>query len=113
MRYMYHQSIGTAPNRVLITGADGKIGRAVVKALMEKSVPVTALSSSWSRPSVADRVVAGDATDPKAVAHAFAGASAVVHLAAITHPKGQAPMLHLGRRLSQARSVSAPLPSLA
>ncbi|WP_116947397.1 NAD-dependent epimerase/dehydratase family protein [Jiangella endophytica] len=73
------------PGRVLVTGADGKIGRAVVEALTGLGVRITALSMSWAAPSQADRVVTGDATAESDVAEALDGADAVVHLAAIAH----------------------------
>ncbi|MBZ2194784.1 NAD(P)-dependent oxidoreductase [Ruania sp. N2-46] len=73
------------PGRVLVTGADGLIGRAVVAALMEAGVGVTALSPKWDRPSPADRIVTGDATDVADVAEGLADADAVVHLGAIAH----------------------------
>ena len=73
------------PQRVLVTGADGKIGRATVGALVDEGVAVTALSTDWRRPSVADRVVTGDATIEADVAEALVDVDAVVHLAAIAH----------------------------
>ena len=73
------------PRRVLVTGADGKIGTAVVDALTGLGVPTTALSTSWSSPSRADRVVTGDATAEPDVAEALSEVDAVVHLAAIPH----------------------------
>ncbi|PZF84838.1 NAD-dependent epimerase/dehydratase family protein [Jiangella anatolica] len=73
------------PRRVLVTGADGKIGRAVVDALSDLGVRTTALSTAWTSPSRADRIVTGDATAEDDVADALAGADAVVHLAAIPH----------------------------
>jgi len=71
--------------RVLVTGADGKIGRTVVDDLIGRGLAVTALSLSWSAPSAADRVVTGDATDEADVAGALGDVDAVVHLAAIAH----------------------------
>lgn len=73
------------PQRVLVTGADGKIGRPVVDALTDAGVHVTALSPSWARAPRADRVVTGDATVEADVATALADVDAVVHLAAIAH----------------------------
>lgn len=75
----------TEPARVLVTGADGKIGRAVVADLTERGVAVTALSREWESPSRADRVITGDATVEVDVARALEGADAVVHLAALAH----------------------------
>ncbi len=73
------------PHRVLVTGADGKIGRAVVDALTGAGVATTALSPSWSGSSRAGRLVTGDATVEADVAAALADVDAVVHLAAIAH----------------------------
>ncbi|TDE92856.1 NAD(P)-dependent oxidoreductase [Occultella glacieicola] len=70
---------------MFVTGADGLIGRAVVAALVADGVPVTALSPTWGRPSPADRIVTGDATDAGDVADGLADADAVVHLGAIAH----------------------------
>lgn len=77
--------MNTGPARVLVTGADGKIGHAVVADLIERGVAVTALSREWESPSQADRVVTGDATVEADVARALDGADAVVHLAALAH----------------------------
>ncbi|MBB5777640.1 NAD-dependent epimerase/dehydratase family protein [Nonomuraea jabiensis] len=74
------------PARVLVTGADGTIGRPVVQALLSAGSSVTALSAAWSGPSPADRVFTGDAADETLVRQALEDADAVVHLAAIPHP---------------------------
>ncbi|MET8157767.1 NAD(P)-dependent oxidoreductase [Sphaerisporangium sp. NPDC005289] len=74
------------PTRVLVTGADGTIGRPVVNALLAAGISVTALSVAWSAPSPADRVFTGDAADESLVRRAFEDVDAVVHLAAIPHP---------------------------
>lgn len=75
----------TRLQRVLVTGADGKIGRAVVEDLVARGTAVTGLSLTWSSPSTADRVVTGDATEEACVAEAMADVDAVVHMAAIAH----------------------------
>lgn len=72
--------------RVLVTGADGKIGRAVIDALQLDGTLVTALSLSYETPIRADRVFTGDAGDVELVAEALDEVDAVVHLAAIPHP---------------------------
>lgn len=82
-------SSGTAADRprVLVTGADGLIGRAVAVRLHRAGYDVSALSLRWEAPlSVADRVFTGDAADEDLVADAVRDASAVVHMAAIPHP---------------------------
>jgi nucleoside-diphosphate-sugar epimerase len=71
--------------RVLVTGAAGLIGRAVVTHLSAAGVPVTGLVlEPASLPC--DRTVVGDATDPATVADALREADAVIHLAAIPSP---------------------------
>lgn len=73
--------------RVLVTGADGMIGRAATTRLHANGYDVSALSLSWSAPlAAADRVFTGDASDEALVTDAMADVSAVVHMAAIPHP---------------------------
>jgi nucleoside-diphosphate-sugar epimerase len=93
--------------RVLVTGAAGRVGTAVLDLLADLGVPTTALllgseapahgspsSASSSHPSAsscggpvrAGRVVTGDARDPAVVADALRDADAVIHLAAIPNP---------------------------
>lgn len=73
--------------RVLVTGAAGRIGRAVLELLAAAGTPATALVLDDPGDLNADRVVAGDATDPKAVRDALDGVGAVIHLAAIPTPE--------------------------
>ena len=77
---------GRLPERVLVTGADGKIGRAVVSQLVQSGASVTGLSPHWRQPSAADRTVTGDVTNEADVVEALDGAEAVVHLGALAHP---------------------------
>ena len=81
----------TLPRRVLVTGADGKIGRAVVADLRARGAFVTALSPQWHAPTEADRVVTGDATAEADIQHAMADVTAVVHLGALAHPDHGSP----------------------
>ena len=82
---------------MLVTGAAGLIGRAVLWRLAARGIPVTALVRSDpgdlatghgpdAQPTSCDRVVVGDAADPRAVADALGGVDAVVHLAALPDP---------------------------
>lgn len=73
-------------SRILVTGADGEIGRAVSESLVAAGHAVTALSLSFSASHPADRIVAGDAASPDTVARAMDDVDAVAHFAAIPHP---------------------------
>lgn len=73
-------------SRVLVTGAAGLIGRAVLARCAAEDVPVTALVLEDPGDLKADRVVVGDAGDPEAVRRALEGVEAVIHLAAIPSP---------------------------
>jgi len=73
-------------SRVLVTGADGEIGRAVSESLVAAGHAVTALSLSFSSPHPADRLIEGDATSPEVVDRAMDDVDAVAHFAAIPHP---------------------------
>jgi len=72
--------------RVLVTGADGLIGRAVTDLLVGSGFGVTALSREFEVPTSADRVEIGDARLSVIVSGAARDADAIVHLAAIPHP---------------------------
>jgi nucleoside-diphosphate-sugar epimerase len=74
------------PRHVLVTGADGQIGTALVDQLVSLGVEVTALGLNFERPSGASRMFTADAADEAAVSSALTGVDAVVHLAAIAHP---------------------------
>jgi nucleoside-diphosphate-sugar epimerase len=76
------------PARVLVTGAAGLVGSAVLRLLAERDTPVTALVLEPAPDLPADRVVVGDARDPAVVTDALREAGAVIHLAAIPHPDG-------------------------
>jgi len=72
--------------RVLVTGAAGLIGTAVLAHLAERGIPVTALVLSPASGLLADRVVVGNAADPVAVDSALPDVTDVIHLAAIPTP---------------------------
>jgi nucleoside-diphosphate-sugar epimerase len=75
------------PNRVLVTGAFGLIGSAVLNTLRANGITVTALTVTDPPASAdVDRVVVGDAGDVDVVRAALADVDAVVHLAALPSP---------------------------
>lgn len=77
------------PGRVLVTGAFGMIGSAVVNTLRANDVAVSALAVSEPTPAEAekvDRLFVGDAGDVDTVRAALADVDAVVHLAALPSP---------------------------
>jgi nucleoside-diphosphate-sugar epimerase len=101
------ENLTTLPRRVLVTGADGAIGRATTERLTGLGVAVTALSLEFDGDSPADRVIAGDARDEAVVAEALEGADAVVHLAAIPHPSLGTPATVFGTNVVATFTVLA------
>lgn len=82
--------------RVLVTGAEGLVGRAVVSELLDHDVPVTTLSLPEASPLDGVRVVRGNATDADAVRRAIADCEAVIHLAAFPSPADRPAPLTFG-----------------
>ena len=76
------------PARVLVTGAAGLVGSAVLDLLAGHGRPATALVLDPAPDARADRVVVGDARDPAVVDDALRDCDAVIHLAAIPNPGG-------------------------
>ncbi|MFC6022871.1 NAD-dependent epimerase/dehydratase family protein [Plantactinospora solaniradicis] len=76
------------PRRVLVTGAAGLIGRAVVELLHSRGVPATALVLDDPGDLPVDRVVIGNAGDSDLVRGALRDVDAVAHLAAVPSPHG-------------------------
>jgi uncharacterized protein YbjT (DUF2867 family) len=95
---------GTGVPPVLVTGATGRVGRAVVGQLVEAGVPVRALTrrpASAALPENVD-VVAGDFTEPESHDAALRGAGAVFLV--WTAPPGTAPQV-VERLAAHARRV--------
>jgi nucleoside-diphosphate-sugar epimerase len=78
------------PERVLVTGAAGRLGQIVLSALSAAGTKTTGLVLARDVPPdlAADEVVIGDARDVHAVKQALKDVDAVVHLAAIPSPSG-------------------------
>jgi nucleoside-diphosphate-sugar epimerase len=78
-------------NRVLVTGASGRLGRATLRLLAAHDIAVTALDRVEVQDAPVDRMILGEVTDPATVRGALEGADAVIHLAAIPAPMLDAP----------------------
>jgi uncharacterized protein YbjT (DUF2867 family) len=76
---------GGGPPLVLITGATGQVGSALVRRLTARGTPVRCLVRDPRRlgsQRVRVQIALGDLTDPPSFRNAMRGVSAVVHLAA-------------------------------
>jgi nucleoside-diphosphate-sugar epimerase len=79
------------PQRVLVTGADGRIGSALTARLLQLGVEVTGLSPTWRAPA-RFRAITGDMTSEADVIRAMDGVDAVVHLGALANPSLGTPL---------------------
>jgi uncharacterized protein YbjT (DUF2867 family) len=95
---------GTGVPPVLVTGATGRVGRAVVGQLVEAGVPVRALTRRPASAALPENVemVAGDFTEPESLDAALRGAGAVFLV--WTAPPGTAPQV-VERLAAHARRV--------
>ena len=73
-------------SRVLVTGAAGRIGRAVLDALASAGIPAHALVLEDPGDLDAAAVFTGSAADPSAVRPSLRGVDGVIHLAALATP---------------------------
>src|SRR5258706_5490380 len=78
--------------RVVVTGANGRLGRVVVSLLLEQGMEVIGLDKEVARQPGAS-MVRVDLCDLGQVFGAMAGADAVIHLGAIPSPRGCPPEL--------------------
>lgn len=76
--------------RVVVTGAAGRLGRAVVSLLAEQSVDLLAVDRE-PMPSASTPTLRADLCDLGQAYGALAGAGAIIHLAAIPAPVGHPP----------------------
>ena len=74
--------------RVLVTGAAGRIGRAVLTELTSRGDSATALVLADPGDLAADQIFVGSAADSNLVRSAVRHVDAVIHLAAIPSPHG-------------------------
>jgi nucleoside-diphosphate-sugar epimerase len=77
------------PSRVLVTGAAGRLGSAVLRVLAAQGVAAVGLDRV--DPGGVETFFTGSAADVDLVARALAGVDAVIHLAAIPRPTLGAP----------------------
>src|SRR4051794_30256358 len=82
---------GRGPHMLLLTGANGRTGRAVLRALDARGAVVRAFvrdaaQADTLRELGADDVVVGDMRDASTIGPAVAGCETVVHIGPPMHP---------------------------
>lgn len=88
---------------IVVTGAAGKTGQAVLRALARRGAATRALvRPGRAAPEAAGEVVYGDLADPAALGAALRGAQAVYHICPNMHPEEIA----LGERLIAAAEAA-------
>jgi nucleoside-diphosphate-sugar epimerase len=80
------------PSRVLVTGAAGRLGRAVLRELADHDVSGVGLDRTDPGVGRGADFVLGDASDGDLVRAALSGVDTVIHLAAIPTPEFLAPV---------------------
>jgi nucleoside-diphosphate-sugar epimerase len=86
------------PRHVLVTGAAGNIGSAVVRHFRERGIAITAVSNQEREELEAERIVLGDVADESLLVELLGShpglppIDAVVHLAALKSPNVGTPM---------------------
>jgi len=82
---------GPDTSPVVVTGASGFIGRALVRHLHAQARAVTAVARhAWAAPAGVRQVTVTGYEDATALEGAFTGAGCVLHLAALAHRAGSA-----------------------
>ncbi|SIN67356.1 Uncharacterized conserved protein YbjT, contains NAD(P)-binding and DUF2867 domains [Parasphingorhabdus marina DSM 22363] len=79
-------------NLLLLTGANGRTGRAILKAMVDQQLPVRAFIRDSRQAEELEQLgasecVSGDMTDPGSIAAAMKGVSKVLHIGPPMHPE--------------------------
>lgn len=73
----------TPAEKVVVTGATGVVGGALLRHLRSEGIPVRALVRTSRQMSPGIEVMSGDVLDPDSLTRAFSGAAVVYHVAGI------------------------------
>ncbi|HVU66695.1 MAG TPA: NAD(P)-dependent oxidoreductase [Ktedonobacteraceae bacterium] len=90
---------------VAVTGANGRLGRAVVSLLLEQGMEVVGLDKEGTHRQADASFLQVDLCNLSQVLEALAGADAVVHLGAIPSPVGRPPELVYGNNIMSQFNV--------
>jgi NADH dehydrogenase len=92
---------------LLLTGATGLVGSAVLRRLVAAGTPVRCLVRDPRRLAVPAETITGDLADPRSLQEAVRGASTVVHLAAAIRDQPGASIEDLNDRATRALVAAA------